>query len=80
MNIEGKDVSMQVDTGCGVSIAPYSVYKKLSDNVTLETCNTRLHTYTGENIKPHGKCIVNVKHNGKLLQLPLIIVNINQNI
>ena len=80
MNIEGKDVSMQVDTGCGVSIVPYSVYKKFSDNVTLETCNTRLHTYTGENIKPHGKCIVNVKHNGKLLQLPLIIVNINQNI
>ena len=66
MNIEGKDVSMQVDTGCGVSIVPYSGYKKFSDNVTLETCNTRLHTYTGENIKPHGKCIVNVKQ----LQLP----------
>ena len=80
MNIERKDVSMQVDTGCGVSIVPYSVYKKFSDNVTLEICNTRRHTYTGENIKPHGKCIVNVKDNRKQLQLPLIIVNINQNI
>ena len=44
MNIEGKDVYMQVDTGCVVSIVPYSVYKKFSDNVTLEICNTRLHT------------------------------------
>ena len=77
MNIEGKYVSMQVDNGCGVSIVPYSVYKKFSDN---ETCNTQLHNYTGENIKPHGKCIVNGEHNGQQLQLPLIIVNINQNI
>ena len=42
MNIEGTDVSMQVDTDCGVSIVPYSVYTDFSDNVTLETCNTRL--------------------------------------
>ena len=80
MNIEGNNVSMQVEVGCGVSIVPYSEYKKFSDHVTLETCNTRLLTYTGENIKPHGKCIVNLKHNGKQLQLPLIIVNINLNI
>ena len=78
--MEGNYVSMQVNTGCGVSIVPYSVYKKFSDNVALETCNTRLHTYTDENIKPHGKCIVNVNHSGKQLQLPLFIVNINQNI
>ena len=65
INIEGNDVSMQVDTGCGVSIVPYYVDKKFSDNVTLETCNTRLRTYAGENIISHGKCIVNVKHNGK---------------
>ena len=80
MNIEGKHVSMQVYTGCGVSIVLYYVYKKFSDNVTLETCNTRLHTYSSENIKLHEKCNVNVKHNEQELQLPLIIVNINQNI
>ena len=55
MNIKRKDVSMQVDTGCDVSIVTYSVYKEFSDNVTLETGNTRLHTYTGEHINLHGK-------------------------
>ena len=43
MNIEGKVVSMQVDTGCGISIVPYSMYEKFSDNVTLETCNQGVH-------------------------------------
>ena len=32
MNIEGRDIAMQLDAGCGVSIFPYSVYKKFSGN------------------------------------------------
>ena len=39
MDIEGRNVKFQIDTGCGVSIVPMSVYKLFSDIVTLKDCN-----------------------------------------
>ena len=48
MDIAGRNVKFQIDTGCGVSIVPMSVYKLFSDRVTLKDCNMRLNTYTGE--------------------------------
>jgi len=80
MNVEGKDVRFQIDTGCGVSLVPFSVYKQFSDKVTLQSCDMKLRTYTGEVIKPYGKCDVNVLYEGKSITMPLVIVNTSENI
>ena len=80
MDIEGRNVKFQIDTGCGVSIVPMSVYKQFSDRVTLKDCNMRLNTYTGEVIKPFGKCDVHVTYQGHHHKLSLIVVDTTQNI
>ena len=80
MDIEGENVKFQIDTGCGVSIVPMSVYKLFSDRVTLKDCNMPLNTYTGEVIKPSGKCDVHVTYQGHHHKLSLIVVDTTQNI
>ena len=80
MDVEGRNVKFQIDTGCGVSIVPMSVYKLFSDRVTLKDCNMRLNTYTGEVIKPSGKCDVHVTYQGHHHKLSLIVVDTTQTI
>ena len=80
MDIEGENVKFQIDTGCGVSIVPMFVYKLFSDRVTLKDYNMRLNTYTGEVIKPSGKCDVHVTYQGHHHKLSLIVVDTTQNI
>ena len=75
VEIEDTTLSMEVDTGCGVSIVSQSVYEKnFKQKVKVDKCDIKLKTFTRQTIPVMGKCMVNVNYHGKKERLPLIIV------
>jgi predicted aspartyl protease len=53
VQIEGEDVTMEVDTGAAVSVISEATYEKVFKNVKLQLQPTpiSLRTYTGEDIE-----------------------------
>ena len=75
LNIENNDSMMPLDTGCALSLAPKAFYDRYISHLKLETTRVVLSTYTSENVHPIGQCVVNIRYNGKLFDLPLLITN-----
>ena len=65
---------MEVDTGAGISIISKETFDKNFNNVSLKPSGTRLHTYTGDQIKGCGQFDAKVNYNYKSVNLPLIVV------
>lgn len=78
VNIEGKPISMLLDTGAAVTLIPESIYKANFAKVSCKPTKVSLRTYTGEPLKIKGKAAVNVEHNGRSATLPLFVVEDNQ--
>ena len=72
--LEGINISMEPDTGAGVSIISEETYKKYFREIPLNPCTTKLHTYTKEAINVLGKIKVNVAYQGQHARLPLVVV------
>ena len=78
VNLGGKVVKMEVDTGAGVSCIPYSFYKKnLSDFKLLHT-NLKLKSYGGHIITPVGEINVSMNVNGVTKIANLLVVKESQ--
>ena len=53
VKINGKELSMDIDTGAAVSLISETIYKRLlqtGGTIAMEPSNTKLRTYTGEHI------------------------------
>ena len=74
ITIQGRNVQMQLDTGCALSLAPQTFYSEFCNNAPLEPTSTIMSTYTGESIVPLGECTIEVGYADQTYQLPLIIV------
>ena len=75
LQVNGCPLTMEVDTGAGVSIAPESVLSSLQPSVSLQPSNVVLKTYTGQCIPVKGVASVDVTYNQKHFQnLNLLIV------
>ena len=77
VNINGKDVEMEIDTGASVSVMTHTEYKRLwspKSRPPLHAAGVKLKMYTGGTIKIYGTCEVVVNHQGDEEKLPLIIV------
>lgn len=73
--IESEAMTMELDTGAAVSIVSKSEYDdRLNKHVRLQETPLRLHTYTGETIRPVGVCTVDVRYDGQVKRLPLYVV------
>ena len=72
--ISGSDIPMEVDTGSAVSIISQATLDKYLKTYTLEDTDTRLKTYSGEQIRPVGKIRVKVDLNGQSENLDLLVV------
>lgn len=74
LNIDGKDVKMECDTGSAVSCISYKLYLTLFKNLELKHCSLRLRYYTGEVVRPIGSIKPLVCYNGlkKILDLYVI--------
>ncbi|KAK3747895.1 hypothetical protein QZH41_001360 [Actinostola sp. cb2023] len=79
VNIElnGKDLQMELDTGASLSIINAKTYETLwggEDRSPLQNTNMVLQTYTGEKINPKGIIEVSVAYGKQNVKLPLHVV------
>ena len=74
MELSGKPVKMQVDTGASVSLIPESLYQEQLKNCPLKPAAIHLSSYTGDIIPVLGKVLVPVKYGEQEWKLPLVVV------
>jgi len=73
--INGHPVTMELDTGSGVSTMPLSQFLKLSPSAEFCESDLRLRTATGEYIVPHSYSFVNVSYADQLKSLKLYLID-----
>ena len=74
LKIENQECSLQLYTGCALSLAPQTFYEQFCSHIPLKPTAVRLSTYTGEKIQPLGQINVNVTYAGTRHSLPLLVV------
>ena len=72
--IDGKPLSMEVDTGAALSVVSEETWKKLGKDRELEFSDVILRTYSGEVIQVLGKQTVDVQYKDQSYALPIYIV------
>lgn len=77
VQVEGKPLIMQIDTGAAVTIVPESVYDSVFPHVKCGPAKMSLRTYTGEHLQLKGQCDVAVVYKGQSMTLPVVIVKDN---
>ena len=82
INVNGKPLLMEIDTGASVSVVGEGTFNNIREGkstVELQKASTQLQTYTREEISVLGSVMVPVEHNGQSLTLPLIVTAGNGN-
>ena len=74
IRVEGRPITMEVETGAAVSLVPEHVWKKEFPQLPPNQTNVVLQTYTGDPIPFVGKTVVHVSYGTQSSQLPLYIV------
>ncbi len=73
--VNGQPLTMEVDTGAGVSIAPESLMETLQPPVELQKTNIVLKTYTGQPVPVRGSISVDVDYGEQHVRnLKLLVV------
>ena len=71
--LNGRTLSMQVDTGAAVSLISSATFNRLFPNATLSKSGALLTTYTGEQIPLAGQTEVEVSHNKQCQRLTVYV-------
>ena len=74
VQLEGKPLRMEVDTGAAVSLVSEETYWSLFPMVQLQSSMTKLRTYSGEPLTVLGQQEVKVQHGEQTAKLPLLVV------
>ncbi|XP_037502705.1 uncharacterized protein K02A2.6-like [Rhipicephalus sanguineus] len=77
IQVEGKPLNMQIDTGAAVTVVPEYVYDSHFAHVTCQPTKVTLRTYTGEQMTLKGQCEVAVVYKGQSMILPVVVVKDN---
>ena len=72
--LNGKRVTMEVDTGAAVSLISEYTYRKYLRAVPLAPTDLQLHTYTDEKLEVQGKCSVSIEYRGQVGQVSIYVV------
>ena len=75
MEINGKTLTMEIDTGASVSIISEQLQKQLFPKGSVEPSPLQLQTYTGERLGVIGQIQVTARHHAQEKQLALHIVS-----
>ncbi|XP_054274663.1 uncharacterized protein K02A2.6-like [Macrosteles quadrilineatus] len=75
VKVEGRLMTMELDTGAALSIVSYDTFKLLNSPKRIFKTNVQLKTYTGEIINPRGVVFVNVQYKDQSFVGKLYIVN-----
>lgn len=74
MEVEGKPLTMEVDTGAVVSVISEATYNSLFTSTPLTPCSLSLHTFTHQAIKVLGQISVKVRYNEYMGTHMLVVV------
>ena len=74
VEVQGKTISMELDTGAAVSLISEKTYQKFFSDVSLQKSMVKLKSYSGEDIPVMGQTEVLVKYNHQEENLPLLVV------
>ncbi len=74
IEVEGKSVSLELDTGAAVSLVSEATYRKLWPEKQLQESSTRLTTYSGESLTVCGEFLADVRYGSQRAQLPLFVL------
>ena len=74
LQLEGKPLRMEVDTGVAVFLVSEETYWSLFPTVQLQSSTTKLRTYSGEPLTVLGQQKVKVQHGEQTAKLPLLVV------
>ena len=74
LDVDGKPLKMELDTGSAVSIISFDLYQQKFNRLPLHKTGLSLKTYTGENIMPVGvlKVPVNCQNQREVLDLYVV--------
>ena len=70
MQLDGKEVSMELDTGASVSLMSGNLYHKLWPGRGLDSTTLRLQTYSCESLEVVGSTTVQVQYESQTVELP----------
>ena len=74
LDVDGKPLKMELDTGSAVSIISFDLYQQKFNRLPLHKTGLSLKTYTGENIMPVGVLKVPVDYQNQREVLDLYVV------
>ena len=78
IKVSNMPVTMEIDTGCSVSLLSHTEWARIKEKapkLTLDTQNVPcLRTYSGHNIQPLGRTLLDVYHNDTHYQLYALVV------
>ena len=75
--LEGKLVTMELDTGAPVSLMSWAKFNGLFPVHSLQSCNLPMQIYLGEPINVRGQAQMEVQYEQQYVKLPLVIVDGN---
>lgn len=77
--VENIEVSLELDTGCALTLCPIDFYEKHFNKLKLKSCNVKLLTYSGSKVNNIGQLQVNVSYESQSYNIvPLVVVNIDK--
>ena len=74
VQINGKQLPMEVDTGAALSIISERTWKKNFPGITLKKADVVLKTYTNERMTVMGELLVQVAYKQQCEHLPIVVV------
>ena len=78
MSLQGANVTFEIDTGSTRTLVNERVYQQYLSKCKLQNVNVNLKCYNGETIPLLGQTNVSVSYNGKVFNLPLLVVKGNK--
>ncbi len=77
IEVAGRNVEMEVDTGASVSVAPTQIYSEVLSHVQLKKSTAQLQSYSGELLKVKGEAVVPIKYEMQQSMERLIVVDVS---
>ena len=65
MDVAGRQIELEIDTGATVTVIPTSTYQKYLKHIQLRLSITRLHAYNGQPLNVQGEAKVPVRYKGQ---------------
>ena len=78
VSVQGKALTVQLDTGATRSVLPYNVYKELHINKPLRKSSCKLRSYTNHVLQVAGKVTLPTQYKDKTIDIEYQVVRVNQ--